>query len=427
MNNGIAIANLSIGAAALTLMIIGLLSVVLGRGMDRWSRRFFGILFGVMFLYSLSNFVSILWLVLDDPRFVLQPKVTLFFDSLLSGSLIPLLTVFLLHCTGENLRKSRVFSVICALFALYLVLLIVTQFTTFIYYYTPDNEYHRGPWYSLLLVPPILSMLVLLIALFRRRDRLSTRQFDAFLIFIIAPLLGMLIQLAFYGLYAIVLCTALAALFLYVFIYLDQVEHYVRQQEELAQERTRVLSQQIRPHFIHNVLLSIYYLCANDPKKAQQVIVDFSTYLEKNFSAVEKEETIPFSEELEHTRAYLSIEQARYNDDLLVVFDTPYTRFRLPPLTLQPLVENAVQHGLDPNTTPLHVTVRTRETEAGSVITVEDDGAGFHPQDDGQPHIALRNIRTRLEMMCGGSLAIQSGPDGGTIATITIPFQPEED
>lgn len=425
MTDWITLINISMDTAALMLMFIGLLSVIIGRGLDAWSRRFFLILFSVLLLYVASDLLSSLSMISSNAAYVRVSKISLYLSSLFAAVLIPLLTDYLLHCTGENQRKSRIFFVICALFGIYVILLTVTQFTTFIYYFTPENVYHRGPWYPLLLIPPILSMLALLMALFRRRDRLSHKQFNAFLIFIIAPLIGMLIQLAFYGLYAVVLCTTLAAMFLYVYIYMDQVERYINQREELAQAHTRVLTQQMRPHFIRNVLLSIHFLCKEDPEKAQKMILDFSDYLQQNFTAVVREGTIPFTEELEHVRSYLSVEQVRYDDSLIVVYDTPYIRFRLPPLTLQPLVENAVRHGYNPDTAPLHITVRTRETAAGSVITVEDDGSGYNPQDDGEPHTALKNIRERLEMLCGGSLSIESAPGGGTTVTITLPKQTE--
>lgn len=175
-----------------------------------------------------------------------------------------------------------------------------------------------------------------------------------------------------------------------------------------------------------SVLLSIYSLCEEDPVKAQQVILDFSACLQQNFTAVVKEGTVPFTEELEHTRSYLAVETARYPDKLIVAYDTPHIRFRLPPLTLQPLVENCVRHGYDPNTAPLHIKIRTRETAAGTVITVEDDGAGYHPRDDGRPHTALQNIRDRLKLMCGGTLTIASDPAGGTTVTITLPKQAED-
>ena len=403
------------------LMVVGVFSIVIGRSMDRWSRRFFGIMFAVLLFYVASNYATILSRMQGGPSLPLSPKLALFFESLISGVLLPLLTVYLLHCTGEELRKSRLFFLICALFAVYTALLCVTQFTTFIYYYTPDWVYHRGPWYPLLLAPPILSMLTLFIAVLRRRGRLTRRQFDAFLVYIVMPLLGMLIQLAFYGLYAIVLFTAIAAMFLYVSILTEQVEHTVRQQGELARQRSSIMVLQMRPHFIYNTLLSIYYLCKQDPEKAQQVILDFSSYLRQNFTAIVKEDMILFTEELEHTRAYLAVERARYEKKLFVRFDTPHTRFRLPPLTLQPIVENAVKHGLDPSRGPLFITIRTRETESGSEITVGDTGPGYTPADDDEPHIALANIRERLALMCGGELTIRSGENGGTVVTITVP------
>ncbi|MBR0537308.1 MAG: hypothetical protein IJK40_04090, partial [Clostridia bacterium] len=86
-----------------------------------------------------------------------------------------------------------------------------------------------------------------------------------------------------------------------------------------------------------------------------------------------------------------------------------------------PLVENAVKHGLDPDGEPLHICVRTRQTNSGSEITVENDGPDFDPANDNEPHIALNNIRQRLEMMCGGKLEIAPRPGGGTVVTVTIP------
>ena len=421
MNDWIMLANFSMATASMMLMVIGLVSVVVGRSMDSWSQRFFGVLFTVLLLYIGSDYVSVLWRILPQPSFALSPKHALYVESLLSGSLIPLLTVYLLHCTGEDWRKSRVFFLIAALFFVYFVLLTITQFTKFIYYYTPDQVYHRGPWYPLLLVPSVLSMVVLFAAVLCRRAKLSHRQFAAFLIYIILPLIGMLLQMAFFGLYMIMFCTTLAALFLYIFMLIDQVEQHVRRQAELANQRTSIMVLQMRPHFIYNTLLSIYYLCQQDTKKAQQVILDFSSYLRQNFTAIVKEDTIPFTEELEHTRAYLAVEQVRFEDRLFVAFDTPFTRFRLPPLTLQPIVENTVKHGVDPELGPLQITIRPRELRHAAEITVTDNGPGCTRSDDSEPHIALANIRERIALMCGGTLEIRPGEADGTVVIVTIP------
>ena len=102
-------------------------------------------------------------------------------------------------------------------------------------------------------------------------------------------------------------------------------------------------------------------------------------------------------------------------------YDTPHTGFHLPPLTLQPIVENAVKHGLDPDSEPLRIVIMTRQRDSGSEITVEDNGPGFEPTEDDAPHIALANIRQRLEMMCNGRMDIAPRDGGGTAVRVTIP------
>ena len=201
----------------------------------------------------------------------------------------------------------------------------------------------------------------------------------------------------------------------------DQIEQYTLQQREIAHQRSSIMVLQMRPHFIHNTMTTIYCLCNQDPQKARQVTLDFNTYLRRNFTAIASEEPIPFSEELEHTRAYLAVEQAQFEDSLFIDYDTPHTLFRLPPLTLQPIVENAVKHGMDPDSEPLHILIRTRKTYSGSEVIVEDNGSGFGPYDETEPHIALSNIRQRLEMMCRGKLTILPREGGGTVVKVTIP------
>ena len=177
----------------------------------------------------------------------------------------------------------------------------------------------------------------------------------------------------------------------------------------------------MRPHFIHNTLMNIYYLCRQDPAEAQRVTLDFNTFLERNLNALASDETIPFSEELEHTRAYLNVEQALHDENLLVDYDMPHTCFRIPPLTLQPVVENSIRHGMNPDADPLRISIRTRKTDSGSEVIVSDNGPGFEPAADGGPHIALMNIRQRLEMMCGGKMTILPREGGGTVVKLTIP------
>ena len=167
-------------------------------------------------------------------------------------------------------------------------------------------------------------------------------------------------------------------------------------------------------------MMSIYYLCIEDPTRAQKVILDFSAYLRKNFTALSSEDPIPFEEELEHARAYLAVEQVRFEDKLYVEYDTPYTDFTLPPLTLQPLVENSVKHGVDPELDPLHISIRTEKTATGYDVIVADTGPGFDSSESTSGNrVALSNLRERLARY-GGSLSISDREGGGSVVTLHI-------
>ena len=415
--SGLDLANFAIVVGGFGIAVQGLLLAIFLRQTDRESRGFFLLLFLLLLGYTGSAVIC------EIASTVLLSQVSLFTNSLFSSLLIPPFTLYLLRCMGKSWKRSPLFYAVIALWTVYFALLAVTQFTTWIYYYTPDNVYHRGPWYPLLLIPPVLLMAVNLIGVYHDRAALTHRQRLAFSLYFAIPLVCMVIQMISYGLRLILLGTSVAVLFMFVFLLIDQVERTIRQSEENARQRSSIAVLQMRPHFICNTMMSIYYLIAQDAEKAQQVTLDFTTYLRNNFTALAKEDTIPFTEELEHTRAYLAVEKVRHEDKLFVELDTPCTMFRVPPLTLQPIVENAVLHGVSPDLAPLYLTVLTRETESGSEIIVEDTGPGFAPADDGEPHTALKNIRERLEMMCGGTLEITQREAGGTRVTIRVPLR----
>lgn len=194
-----------------------------------------------------------------------------------------------------------------------------------------------------------------------------------------------------------------------------------KKQEELRDAKIRTMMNQIRPHFIYNTLVSVYELCREEPNQAMQVIDDFTTYLQSNFTAIAATEPAPFREELRHTQAYLDVETVLHGDELTVEYDTEALAFDLPPLTLQPIVENAVKHGVGKGYSPEHIVIRTRAEENGVRITVEDNGGGYDPQPDSEVHVGLQNVRERLDMMCGGTLEIGPRPEGGTVVTVFVP------
>ena len=436
MIDGIDVANFVIVSAGLVLTVLGLTLTLIIHGMERAARFFFVSLFSILILYVASNFTSQVSLVLfaGNGNFASLSRSAIFLESFFSSLLMPLLSLFLLHCAGEDWKKEGLFymAAVSTLWIVYFILLIVTQFTTSIYAISAMNVYRRGPFYPLLLVSPALLMTVNLIALFRRREKLTKRQFNTFLICLVLPLASMLVQMYSYGILCIVFGSTLSSLVMFLTLLNDQIEKSIQQKND-------IMVLQMRPHFIYNTMSSIYYLCALDPAKAQQVTRDFTAYLQRNFRAIAGRKAIPFCEELEHTKAYLAVEKARYEKLLIVEYDTPHTEFRLPPLTLQPIVENAVKHGLSQDRPPLYVLIRTSREKNGSVVIVEDTGPGFEPEDiqrmetlripvedsadtgELEPHIGLSNARERVRLLCGGTLDISRREGGGTVVKIWIP------
>ncbi len=196
-----------------------------------------------------------------------------------------------------------------------------------------------------------------------------------------------------------------------------------KREEELRDAKVKTMMNQIRPHFIYNTLSSIYVLCMDDPQKAMQVIQDFTDYLRANFTALSATELIAFSDELRHIKAYVAVESLRYGEKLRVEYDSKHTAFRLPPLTLQPLVENAIKHCLGKGIGPEHIAIRTWAEKNGAFIAVEDDGPGFAQnwKEDDEQHIGIENVQERLRLMCGGTMTIHSDSSKGTVITVFIP------
>ena len=145
--------------------------------------------------------------------------------------------------------------------------------------------------------------------------------------------------------------------------------------------------------------------------------------------SLKNREPIPFEAELNHVMNYLYLEQQRFGDKLQVIYQIKTEDFLIPPLTLQPLVENAVQHGVLHRKNGGTVVIRTEETDEGALVTIEDNGVGMekakeHATLGEHSHIGISNVRSRLEEMVGGRLTLESN-SLGTTATILIPWKEE--
>ena len=205
----------------------------------------------------------------------------------------------------------------------------------------------------------------------------------------------------------------------YIWLHLQ----FVREHEDAlqAEQRIQIMISQIQPHFLYNTLSTIQAMCATEPEKAPRIVEQFSRYLRQNMDSLNDANLIAVEKEIEHTRIYAEIEMAMF-PNIRVDFDVMDADFKLPALTIQPLVENAIRHGVRIREEGV-VTVTTRRVSGGHEIVIRDNGVGFDTTKalaEGG-HIGIANVRERLERLCGGTLDIESTVGEGTRVIIRIP------
>lgn len=197
-----------------------------------------------------------------------------------------------------------------------------------------------------------------------------------------------------------------------------------------VQAEIAFLQAQIKPHFLYNALNAIISVCPVDPDKATDLLLDLSQYLRSSFDFQNRGQTVPVEKELGLVQSYLALEQARFDERLNIEFDVPDDIMGLvPPLSIQPIVENAVNHGLMQKEAGGTVRLSIQLLPGQLVVAVKDDGVGMSPQriaevlseERTEGGIGLRNIQRRLLKMYGTGLSIQSVPGQGTAISYTIP------
>jgi two-component system LytT family sensor kinase len=201
------------------------------------------------------------------------------------------------------------------------------------------------------------------------------------------------------------------------------------QEERLAQAELRALRAQISPHFIYNALAAVAGDIHVRPDDARELLTDFAEFTRYLFR--DGRSYVTLGEEVEHVERYLRLEQARFRDSLHVTFDIPEdTRSAIvPAMSVQPLVENAVRHGVERRAGSGRVTITARVAGGDVELRVSDDGVGIEPERvpdvlaGAGGGIGLSNVDQRLRSTFGEpyALQIESTPGAGTTAIMTVP------
>jgi hypothetical protein len=201
----------------------------------------------------------------------------------------------------------------------------------------------------------------------------------------------------------------------------------------LARARLETLSARLQPHFLFNALQAIATLIRRDPETATKMTVRLGDLLRASLRST-GDQKVPLREEVELLRAYLAVEAERFSDRLRVRYDVDNSTLDclVPDLLLQPLVENAVRHGISPRAEGGTITVTARRAGDRLEMSVADDGVGLTagaPAAPSTPYpdrgFGLATTRERLAVMYSGSavFSLEHGPDGGVVARISIPAQ----
>lgn len=421
----IKIINISAEMCGLLVCLFGVIVVLIGKTIDRKTGKYFLLFFIFLALDLLSNMMGLITKGHTGRGYFYAVRIANFSEFFFGYLLAVWVTWYILHCIDEEKRMKRLRAGVIVFYLIQILMLAVSQFTKLYYYIDAENVYHRGDGFWISQVFGICSMILNAIIIIKNRDVLSKNEKWAFGIYIILPLIGLVIQIFTYGFYTLLYATILSAVAMFIFIVKERVEKYCEKEQENSEMRIKLMLSQIQPHFLYNSLNAIRELCRINPEKARAAIGDFSEYLRGNMDSLSSNNPIHFSRELSHIETYLKLEKLRFGDDLKVVYDVEEKDFFLPPLTVQPLVENAVKHGICEKKDGGTLILRTYKKDKTIVIKVIDDGIGFNPEgaiskQDNHIHIGIQNIKSRIGRLKNGKLTIESAPGQGTEAKISF-------
>lgn len=330
------------------------------------------------------------------------------------------LTGFIREHAKVTFLLANIVGVICVV---YEIIVWTSPFTGYLFTIGSDGFYQDGTLKILSFCMDPIMMIVVIILTLRYRKSLKVRGILYLVSINVLCIPTMLLWEVWYPVPEYVAATFYFGM-VFIFFHGELEAQLLKKEKELNDMKINLMLSQIGPHFIYNTLNTIGALCTKDPKEAEETVNQFSRYLRNNLNSLSAPELIPFERELEHTRIYVSIEQKRFQKKVQVEYDTPETKFMIPALSLQPIVENAIRYGIRRKKEGGTVRIHTTVEEHCYLVMVEDDGAGFDVStlpDDGKGHIGIWNVKNRLKTMCHGDLQITSTPGVGTKVVLYIP------
>ena len=415
------IINMTLDVFCMAICIILLLNIFSENEYNRQSN----ILVSLISYTGFNLFTDLVaWNVDCRPELVIINKMdnTLFY---MFGSFIALWFWYYLEMNipiSDKMRK-RCNTLVQIMFLLNAGLLLVNWFTGIVFSVDSSGMYKRSEWFPISYLSTIIMIIMAMFVLAYHKVPLSERL--SYYSYIILPIISCIIQAIIYGISIMYPSTVLGIMLIYNNIHVKRRRKIIEQENEISQKNVAIMISQIQPHFLYNSLTTISNLCRKDPKQAEEATLMFSRYLRMNLDSIKKTEPVPFAQELEHVKIYLDLEKRRFEEKLNIEYDIEETNFKIPALSIQPIVENSVKHGICEKDEPGTLKISTKKTDNGFDIVIADDGVGFDTtvkkENDGRSHVGMNNVRDRLLGMSGAVMEIVSSPGNGCVTTIHVP------
>jgi len=414
-----AIFNATVCIVGIAILFIHIVNLLIKKNKRKDENRLLAFLVFTVFHFSLY-----LTFTLAKSVYTSDPYIITFYTIFYIFNNIEMLLLFL-YMSSYVEFKNKTLKILTitnySLFLVFVVLDIVNIFTG-LFFTASNGEYLRSKTmiisqgYQFILFALILVLTIL-------NKKLVLREKIAFATYCLLPLVAIILQNYFKGYAIAYLSIIIATEILFFFLNVQRNIILAETQEKNKDAQIKVMMSQIQPHFIYNSLSSISTLIQIDPDKAQKALDDFTEYLRHNISSLTETKLIPFESELKHIETYVSLEKIRFNDRLNVIYDIKATNFEVPPLSVQPIVENAIKHGILKKVEGGTLQIKTSETSTAFIVEVIDDGVGFNMSSidfDNNIHFGLNNIKHRIKNMCHGDVTIDSEINKGTKVKITF-------
>ncbi len=367
---------------------------------------------------------------------LIEPQITPFYENYFQGKVLvfwltffsslsyimrSIVLYFFIGLSGNEWGKKYLY----CLLGINAFFCITPFFVPWVFMFTDTGRWVRGPLGPLPFVISFIMLLWLVIGAFIKYTGLKKKERSVPTVIAIIVTISVYLDLQMNFSPAVSFLTVAmveSTVFFYIWMHLQ----FVREHDNAlkAEQRIKIMMSQIQPHFLFNALSTIQALTETDPEKASKVIEEFAVYLRQNINSLNQESLIPVKKEIEHTKAYSDIEQVRF-PSIRIEYEIEDEDFLIPPLTIQPMVENAIRHGVRGKKQGW-VSISTYSEEDSHVISIRDNGKGFDVEkmiEDTKKgdHIGVRNVRDRIVDMTGGSFSIESTVGEGTSITMRIP------